>query len=402
MRSGVRMVCVTAIMLVTGTPFMNTNKYLMPVNGIELLARRKHCAHKTHRLRATLKLTHGKGREFKKLPPITPEGAKDGQCVPWLHAPFTYHVDHLASLLLLLFETERAWAHAQELSTPQESRHSTSRYRRSHNYLSRLVNIGRSSHLPTPLSAQSIVELIVYGLIHTARLNLRRPSSSTAVYYGLDHNLKDGKGQDEDSSAHPLAQLSVAYALLDEFERMARTSKEVALARAFKDEIGPEIRWCVHEFGRGVADTEDEGELELQRHVGTWKTREWDIEGIVAEIAPAYATRVVEGYGDLIQRLKAEAVLRDGQAEEKQVLEELMWDGEPVPVRNPELVDVLLKVQEASKKLGVDTSNESASLKANTWKGKSARGRIAKYDGVLLSLSDAVDQARKLVEAQQV
>jgi hypothetical protein len=26
-------------------------------------------------------MTHGKGREFKKLPPITPDNVKDGQCV---------------------------------------------------------------------------------------------------------------------------------------------------------------------------------------------------------------------------------------------------------------------------------------------------------------------------------
>ncbi|KAG6869599.1 hypothetical protein C0992_002600, partial [Termitomyces sp. T32_za158] len=38
---------------------------------------RKHCANRTHRLRSTLKMTHGKGRDFKKLPPITPENTKD-------------------------------------------------------------------------------------------------------------------------------------------------------------------------------------------------------------------------------------------------------------------------------------------------------------------------------------
>lgn len=28
-----------------------------------------------------MKLTHGKGREFKKLPPLTQDNIKDGQCV---------------------------------------------------------------------------------------------------------------------------------------------------------------------------------------------------------------------------------------------------------------------------------------------------------------------------------
>lgn len=39
---------------------------------------RKHCANRTHRLRSTLKMTHGKGREFKKLPPVKLENIKDG------------------------------------------------------------------------------------------------------------------------------------------------------------------------------------------------------------------------------------------------------------------------------------------------------------------------------------
>lgn len=40
---------------------------------------RKHCTNRTHRLRSTLKMTHGKGREYKKLPPLNPETMKDNQ-----------------------------------------------------------------------------------------------------------------------------------------------------------------------------------------------------------------------------------------------------------------------------------------------------------------------------------
>ncbi|KAF8577853.1 hypothetical protein K439DRAFT_1654959 [Ramaria rubella] len=344
---------------------------------------RKHCAHKTHRLRSSLKMTHGKGREFKKLPEIVPERAKDGH------------------LQLLLFETERAWAHAQELSAPQDARRSTARYRRSHNYLSRLLTLARAPNLPVPLSYQSTAELVVYALVHTARFNLRRPSSSTAAYHGITHDTNSESENEESAPAYPLVQLSVAYALLEELEKTARTSKEVALARAFKDEIGPEIRWCVHEFNRGN-DAEDEGDAELEKHVLAWKKREWDIDGIVGDVAPAYAERILPNFGALTRGLKEEAAVDGGPAGKKQILEEHMWDGEPIPVRNPELVDVLLKVQEAKKKLQVDASNEEAGVKTKGGKGKVARGRIAKYDGVLLSLSDAVDQARKLVEAQQV
>jgi len=42
---------------------------------------RKHCANKVHRLRSVLKMTHGKGRDFKQLPAITVQNVKDGQYV---------------------------------------------------------------------------------------------------------------------------------------------------------------------------------------------------------------------------------------------------------------------------------------------------------------------------------
>jgi signal recognition particle subunit SRP68 len=308
----------------------------------------------------------------------------------------------LTSLQLLLFESERAWAHAQELSAADESRRSTARYRRSHNFLSRLLTLARSPELPLPLSPQATVELIIYALIHTARFNLRRPAASTAAYYSLEHDSGANESETQgDTPAYPLVQLAVAYALLDQLEKTARTSKEVALARAFKDDIGPEIRWCIHEFNRGTP-AEDECEIELAKHVLAWKKREWDVEGIVGDVAPAYAERVVKGFGTFVHGLKNEAAGGDGPTVRKQILEDIIWDGEPVPVRNPELVDVLLKVQDATRKLEVGASTEEAGVETKGGKGRTARWRIAKYDGVLQSLSDAVDQARKLADAQQV
>jgi len=307
----------------------------------------------------------------------------------------TSHSNVVISLQLLLFETERAWAHAQELSAPQDARRSTARYRRSHGYLAKLLALARSPELATPLSAQGIVELVVYALIHTARFNLRRPSATTAAYYTLNSNESETEAED-DTTGYPLVQLSVTHALLDELEKTAASSKEVALARAFKDEIGPEIRWCIHEFSRS-SENED-ADAELEEIALKWKKREWDIEGIVADVAPLYSERVVSGYGELVRGLREDAEKQGDPAGKKQVLEDLVWDGEPVPVRNPELVDVLLKVQEATRKLR-GREEDGATVKA---KGKAARGGMAKYDAVLLSLSDAVDTARKLVEAQQV
>lgn len=245
------------------------------------------------------------------------------------------------------------------------------------------------------MTKQGIAELVVYALIHTARFNLRRPSATTAAYYTLNKSDSETEAE-EDSTGYPLVQLSVAHALLDELEKSAASSKEVALARAYKDEIGPEIRWCIHEFSRSSEGEDTDAELE--EIALRWKKREWDIEGIVADVAPAYSERVVSGYGGLVRGLREEAEASGDPAGKKQVLEELVWDGAPVPVRNPELVDVLLKVQEATSKLR-GGEEDGATAKA---RGKAARGKMARYDAVLLSLSDAVDVARKLVEAQQV
>jgi hypothetical protein len=41
----------------------------------------KHCANRTHRLRSTLKVTHGRGREFKKPPVVPQDKIQDGQFV---------------------------------------------------------------------------------------------------------------------------------------------------------------------------------------------------------------------------------------------------------------------------------------------------------------------------------
>ncbi|EIW60874.1 uncharacterized protein TRAVEDRAFT_119859 [Trametes versicolor FP-101664 SS1] len=93
-----------------------------------------------------------------------------------------------------------------------------------------------------------------------------------------------------------------------------------------------------------------------------------------------------------------------GAVEERGKLRELLWEDEPVPIRNPELVDVLLKVQEAEEKLtqarkaeekGADASEKSRGV-------RSKRGGVASYDAILLALSEAKDVSRKLVEVHKV
>ena len=183
-----------------------------------------------------------------------------------------------------------------------------------------------------------------------------------------------------------LIQLSVARHLLDELADRAATSRDQALAIVFADEIGPEIRYCAHELGR---------------------ERAYDVDAIVAELSRNHRGEIVAGCDDLIHKFRQEGEVA-GKGEGRKKLETLMWEGQPVPVRNPELVDVFLRVQEAEAK--IIPSHEPARAEGTSnkggRKGKSgghgSKKGVAAYDAILLALSDAEEVARKLVEAQQV
>ncbi|KZT68786.1 hypothetical protein DAEQUDRAFT_751133 [Daedalea quercina L-15889] len=341
------------------------NAYGLRYNDYERY--RKHCGNRTHRLRSSLKMTHGKGREFKKLPPLKLDAIRDG------------------NLQLLFFEAERAWAYSQELNfqasqtatnpkgaavqghdTDSSSlrRHATSRLRRAVHWSTQLLSHCQTLYSSGRLSADNLVQATIYTLIINGRLMRHR--------YEFDDAL---------------VQLSVARSLLDELASKAGTSRDQALATAFADEIGPEIRHCAHE-------------MRLQNS--------YDVDAIVSDVAPKHRDQLVEGCDNLLTSLGKEA---ETASHGKQKLETLVWEDEPVPVRNPELVDVLLRVQEAEKCLRdageleeQQASQEAAEggKKGRIGKGTRSKRGVAAYDAILSALSDAEDVARKLVEAQQL
>jgi signal recognition particle subunit SRP68 len=170
---------------------------------------------------------------------------------------------------------------------------------------------------------------------------------------------------------------------LDELADRASNSRDQALATLFADDIGAEIRYCAHELGRSKA---------------------YDIDGIVKELASKHRNQIVEGCDILVAQLKREGEA-SGKEEVRKKLDTLVWEGQSVPVRNPELVDVLLKVQEAETRLeGADGQERigKGDTGKRTQKGSGSKKGVAAYDAILLALSDAEDVARKLVEAQQV
>ncbi|KAG6854069.1 hypothetical protein C0991_010816 [Blastosporella zonata] len=279
-------------------------------------------------------MTHGKGREFKKLPVLSTDNIKD------LH------------LQLLLLESERAWAYSQDLSSqallPTNAAHasalrhsSTGRFRRAVHWATQLLSHSQALHIAGRLSSELLLQVFVYTLILNGRFLRARDDFDEA-----------------------LAQLGVARGVLDVLADKAATSKSQALYVLFGDQIAPEIRYCAHEMGRAKA---------------------YDVDGIVGEVSGARREELVPGCDALLADLG-----KDAGVEGRKRLGELIWEGKPVPVRNPELVDVLLKVQEAEGRLDGEK------------KEKSSKKGVAAYDSILLALSDAEEVARKLVEAQQL
>jgi signal recognition particle subunit SRP68 len=179
----------------------------------------------------------------------------------------------------------------------------------------------------------------------------------------------------------------VARDLLDELlgAGAAQTSsRDKAVLDIWADGVGPEIRYCAHELG--------------------WE-KAWDVESFVKALGKRERDTAVPGCADLVEGLAEEeyAVSKGkGKSEGRQRLEEVMWEGQPVPVRNPELVDVLLKAQDAEARLGTAPDQNGAVAPKGNAKAAGSKKGVAAYDAILNALSDAEEVARKLAEAQQL
>ena len=202
------------------------------------------------------------------------------------------------------------------------------------------------------MSAENLIEVTIY----------------TVILHGRFLRYRD---EFEDA----LIQLSVARDLLDDLANSVSTSRDQALAILFSDEIGPEIRYCAHELGRPKA---------------------YDVNGIVSELAPKHRNQLIENCDALVAKLQAEERVADSKVK----LKTRLWDGQPVPVRYPELVDVLLKVEEAE--IALDASEKNSRRRPAGTSGKKSKSEITAYDALLLALSDAEEVARKLEGVQQV
>ncbi|KAF8059319.1 hypothetical protein FPV67DRAFT_473384 [Lyophyllum atratum] len=94
----------------------------------------------------------------------------------------------------------------------------------------------------------------------------------------------------------------------------------------------------------------------------------------------------------ILQAIDRHCCIRSRQCLGDMIINKMNWEGRPAPVRNPKLVDVLLKGQEAERR--------PEDGKKDT---RSKKGAAVYDDNILLALSDAAEEvARKLMEAQQL
>lgn len=225
---------------------------------------------------------------------------------------------------------------------------------------------------PSRISAVSLLEITAYHLTLQGRFFLRRDEFEPA----LEH-------------------LAVARYLLsaDALAKDTNTSRDLALYTLFSDEIAPQIRFAAHSLGHKTA---------------------YDIDAVVKGVASSKVLdHHVPDLQNLLGRLKEERAKEAGSssAGSRAMLREPIWEGAPVPIRNPELVDVFLKVQNAEDAMdegkakqarSSKPSKDASAGKENAPAPKSTRGKVAAFDGILLALTDAESVAQKLVESKEV
>lgn len=223
---------------------------------------RKHCGNKVHRLRSSLKLTHGKGKSFKKLPEISVKTSNYLSYVSLSHPmnqSWSFDFDRLQ---LLLFEAERLYAFAQDLYRLQQQHKAIAKHRRALLWANKLLSV--CLQLPADrLSASCLCEILVYTHMLAAKFALKRDQFELSIKHH-----------------------TVAYQLLLQLQKLQRSSRDQALYDVYVDEIAPELRFSAHELGF---------------------SRSHEVIRLVSASGPKNCTELVRNYNDLSRRLTEES-----------------------------------------------------------------------------------------------
>lgn len=276
-----------------------------------------------------------------------------------LPTPLTIAPRHL---LILLFASERAWAHSQllksTLSLPTTSPPTAHRLAKR---LSRAL--AHAAHLQALVSDAAV----------SGRLSVSQRGQVAAYFLVMKGSLAFERAKHEEG----LEALSVAWELLGKLAETAESAGEEALMNEVIDEVEPMLRFCAYSLQKDIAS---------------------GMGDVAREVTGAEGPKLVEGWAALLAELEA-----SGGREKRETIE-LSWRGREIPVRNVELVGVVAKVTAALKTLenDVEAGKEGKERKKGARKVIMGAKRMATYDRALLVLSEGEEVARQLVEDNKV
>ncbi|WWC66940.1 uncharacterized protein I206_100847 [Kwoniella pini CBS 10737] len=302
---------------------------------------RRHCTNKIHRLRTTTNQTCGKGKQYKAPPKLEVENIKD--------------VRHLQ---LLLFSAERALAHSHEFKAQKAKPNPTSSpYQLKKDQISWLR---RSLKLSTNLF-ELVNNAPTDDKVDGVKLNVRTKVEVTIYHLLVRSELYFEKA----NYGNCLYDLIVVRKLLNILNENSKNSYDEALSNEFIDLNEPLIRYCAYKLGRSESH---------------------DIQGIVNDIEDkTLEEESLPGFISLSSNLKEE--LSNQMEVDKAKLQPFVFAEQKIEFRNPELVNVIIKVQETLSKFESKRNNNKNRSKNVSMKG---------WDKVLSVLGEAEGIARKL------
>lgn len=256
---------------------------------------RAYCSRRVHRIRKSVKFTHGRGKFTKRE----------------LDANVCRDARHL---MLPLFYAERSWSHAMELKQVHHScvaedirggphQHSMSRLRKADKW---------AQHLKT-----------LCDQVGDERTSLEAHAYACWMHGTLMIEAEEWKAA--------VQQYMEAQAIYENLAKVG-SQAEKDLFRGRVEEMAPAIRLCQHELKRSTGNTED---ISLLKEMGK-----------------------VEGMDDMM-KAKLDAVLADSLRKQAEDLTEVEHQGQRIPIRGEKVRMGILQSQEAALELDQATDYDA-------------------------------------------
>lgn len=215
--------------------------------------------------------------------------------------------------------------------------------------------------------------LSIVDSLSSSQLSTAQKAQTTAYYLYMKGSLAFEQSKYQEG----VEVLSVLHELLRILSERSDTAQDEALANELMDEIVPMLRFCAYSL-----------RMDTSNGVGE----------IAKETTEVQGEKLVKGWSNLNEELA-----KSGGKESRETVE-LTWRGEDIPVRNVELVKVVLKVNQALASLAADklpSKKGKEGKKGGRVEVMGAR-RMGTYDKALFTLSEGEETARQLMEDNQV